>query len=131
MLCLLFVCLFVCLFVVLNVTFNNIWAISRRSVLLVEETGGPRENHTLPCGHDHEGPSWYFRSWRKLNVTHRVFYETANYIIVGNQSKTNLHLPFILAHIYNSSISVSMWTRCVACFSQASFASGYRTCLFI
>jgi hypothetical protein len=26
-------------------TFNNMWVISRRSVLLVEETGGPGENH--------------------------------------------------------------------------------------
>ena len=35
--------LFVCL-MVLSATFNNISAISWRSVLLVEETGGPREN---------------------------------------------------------------------------------------
>ena len=34
----------VCL-MVLNVTFNNISVISWRSVLLVEETGGPGENH--------------------------------------------------------------------------------------
>jgi len=31
-------------FMVFNVTFNNISAILRRSVLLVEETGVPREN---------------------------------------------------------------------------------------
>jgi len=30
---------------VFNATFNNISIISRRSVLLVEETGGPGENH--------------------------------------------------------------------------------------
>jgi len=30
---------------VLNVTFNNISVISRQSVLLVEETGVPGENH--------------------------------------------------------------------------------------
>jgi len=40
----LFGCLFVCL-MVFNATFNNISAISWRSVLLVEETGGPAENH--------------------------------------------------------------------------------------
>jgi hypothetical protein len=34
----------VCLYV-LNATFNNISVLSWRSVLLVEETGGPRENH--------------------------------------------------------------------------------------
>ena len=32
-------------FMVFNVTFNNISAISWRSVLLVEETGVPVENH--------------------------------------------------------------------------------------
>jgi hypothetical protein len=36
--------LFVCL-MVLSATFNNISVISWRSVLLVEETGGPGENH--------------------------------------------------------------------------------------
>jgi hypothetical protein len=41
-----FDCLFVCL-MVFNATFNNILVISRRSVLLVEETGGPGENHRL------------------------------------------------------------------------------------
>jgi hypothetical protein len=30
---------------VFNATFNNILAISWQSVLLVEETGGPGENH--------------------------------------------------------------------------------------
>ena len=35
---------FLCLFV-FNATFNNISVISWRSVLLVEETGGPGENH--------------------------------------------------------------------------------------
>ena len=32
-------------FMVLNSTFNNISVISWRSVLLVEEDGGPEENH--------------------------------------------------------------------------------------
>ena len=32
-------------FMVFNATFNNISAISWRSVLLVEETGGPGEDH--------------------------------------------------------------------------------------
>jgi len=38
------VCLFVCL-MVFNATFNTISVISWRLVLLVEETGEPRENH--------------------------------------------------------------------------------------
>ena len=36
---------------VFNVTFNNISVISWRSVLLVEETGGPRENHRPIASH--------------------------------------------------------------------------------
>ena len=34
-------------FMVVNTTFNNISVISWRSVLLMEETGVPRENHQL------------------------------------------------------------------------------------
>ena len=45
-----FVCLFVSL-MVLSATFNNIAAISWRSVLLVEETGGPGENHRPVASH--------------------------------------------------------------------------------
>ena len=40
----------VCL-MVFNATFNNISAISWRSVLLVEETGGPGENHRPVASH--------------------------------------------------------------------------------
>ena len=36
---------------VLSATFNNIAAISWRSVLLVEETGGPGENHRPVASH--------------------------------------------------------------------------------
>ena len=43
-------CLFVCL-MVFSATFNNISAISWRSVLLVEESGGPGENHRPVASH--------------------------------------------------------------------------------
>ena len=43
-------CLFVCL-MVFNATFNTISVISWRSVLLVEETGGPGENHRHVASH--------------------------------------------------------------------------------
>ena len=43
-----FVCLFALLF---NATLNNISVISWRSVLLVEDTGVPRENHRLVASH--------------------------------------------------------------------------------
>jgi len=36
---------------VINATFNNISAISWRSVLLVAETGGPGENHRPVVSH--------------------------------------------------------------------------------
>ena len=42
--------LFVCL-MVLSATYNNISVISWRSVLLVEETGGPGENHRSVTSH--------------------------------------------------------------------------------
>jgi hypothetical protein len=38
-------------FIVLNATFNNISAISWRSVLMVEETGVPRENNGSAASH--------------------------------------------------------------------------------
>jgi hypothetical protein len=36
---------------VFNATFNNILVISWRSVLLMEETGGPGENHQSVASH--------------------------------------------------------------------------------
>ena len=44
------VCLFVCL-MVFNATVNNIAVISWQSDLLVEETGGPGENHRPVASH--------------------------------------------------------------------------------
>ena len=38
-------------FMVFNATFNNISVITWRSVLLVEETGVPRENHRPVASH--------------------------------------------------------------------------------
>jgi len=43
-------CLFVCL-MMFSVTFNSISVISLWSVLLVEETGGPGENHRTVASH--------------------------------------------------------------------------------
>jgi hypothetical protein len=42
---------FMVLFMVFNATFNNISVLSCRSVLLVEETGVPRENHRPVARH--------------------------------------------------------------------------------
>ena len=46
-----FILMFVCLMVFNNATFNNISVISWRSVLLVEETGGPGKNHRPVASH--------------------------------------------------------------------------------
>jgi len=45
-------------FMVVNATFNNISVISWHSVLLVEETGGPRENHQPVASH------WWYTYFR-------------------------------------------------------------------
>ena len=47
---LIMIVLFVCL-MVFNATFNNISVISWQSVLLVEETGAPGENHRPATSH--------------------------------------------------------------------------------
>jgi len=69
------VCLFVCL-MMFNVTFNNISVISWWSVLLVEETGGPRENHRPVASH-----------WQTLshNAVHLSLIEIRNHNIRGDR----------------------------------------------
>ena len=57
-----FVCCFVCL-MVFNATFNNISAISWRSVLLMEETGAPGENHRPVASH------WQTLSYNVVHLT--------------------------------------------------------------
>jgi len=61
---------------VFNATFNNISVISWRSVLLVEETGGPRENHRPVASH-----------WQTLshNVVHLALsrFELATSVVIG------------------------------------------------
>jgi len=61
----------VCL-MVFNATFNNISVVSWRSVLLVEETGGPGENHQPVASH-----------WQTLshNVVHLVLIEVRTHNI--------------------------------------------------
>ena len=78
---------FVCL-MVFNATFNNISIISWRSVLLVEETGGPGENHRPVASH-----------WSTLshNVVHLAWmgFELTTLVVVGTDCtcscKSNYH----------------------------------------
>jgi len=71
----------VCL-MVFNATFNNISVISWRSVLLVEETGGPWENHWPVASH-----------WQTLshNVVHFALIEIRTHNISGDRNR--LHSP--------------------------------------
>ena len=70
-LCLLFACL-----MVFNTTFNNISVISWSSVLLVEETGEPRENHWPVACH-----------WQTLshNVVHLALIDIRTHNISGDR----------------------------------------------
>jgi len=52
-------------FMVFNATFNKISVISWRSVLLVEETGVPGENHQPVASH------WHTFSYNVVSSTHR------------------------------------------------------------
>jgi hypothetical protein len=55
--------IFFVLFDGFNATFNNIQVISRKSVLLVEETGGPGENHRPVVSH------WQTLSYKVEHLT--------------------------------------------------------------
>jgi len=69
------VCLIVCL-MVFSATFNNISFISWRSVLLVEETGGPGENHQPVASH---------RQTLSHNVVHLALIEIRTHNISGDR----------------------------------------------
>ena len=83
------ICLFVCL-MVFNATFNNISVISWRSVLLMEETGGPGENHRPVASH-----------WQTLshNVVHLALIEIRTHNMSG---VINMYrVIFQEVHIFN------------------------------
>ena len=84
-----FVCLFVCL-MVLNATFNNISVVSWWSVLLVEETGGPLENHRPVTSH-----------WQTLldNVVHLALIEIRTHNISRDRHCTSLKTIYTLCGI--------------------------------
>ena len=69
----LFVCLVLVGFMVLNITYNNISVISCQSALLVEETGGPGENHRPVASHwqtlSHNPIMLYSSPWAGVEPT--------------------------------------------------------------
>ena len=70
---------------VFNATFNNISVISWRSVLLVEETGVPRENHRPVESH-----------WRTLSHIAWAGFEFTTSVVIGTDCigsyKSNYHM---------------------------------------
>jgi hypothetical protein len=72
---------------VFNATFNNISAISWRSVLLMEETGVPGENHRPVASH-----------WQTLshNVGSRAGFEiTATLVVMGTDCIVQMYLKYL------------------------------------
>ena len=64
--------------IVFNATFNNISAISWRSVLLVEETGVPEENHQPVASH------WQTISHNVVSSTPRMsWFELTTLVVIG------------------------------------------------
>ena len=60
---------------VLNITFNTISVISWLSVLLVEETGVPGENHRLVASH------WQTSGMLEVHCTYRYIYSNYFYFL--------------------------------------------------
>ena len=74
-------------FMVLNTTFDNISAISWQSALLVEETGGPGENHWPAASHWQTLSRKWHNVYRAQGLTvHIVRHQIYNYI--NNDSAT-------------------------------------------
>ena len=71
---------------VFNAIFNNISVVSWRSVLLVEETGGPGENHRPVASH------WQILSH---NVVHLALIEIRTHIISDDKQ----YIGYIVALI--------------------------------
>ena len=70
------VCLFVCS-MLFKATFKNISVISWRSVLFVEETGGPGENHRSVASH--------CQTLSHYNVVHLALIEIRTHNISGDR----------------------------------------------
>jgi hypothetical protein len=115
-LCLHTILLCVCL-MVFNATFNNISVISWRSVLLVEETGGPRENHRpqVQVTNKLYHIMLYTSPWSIFELTTSVVIGTdcigsckSNYHTITATTAPSLHtiIATLLMNIYNKCMAV-------------------------
>jgi len=106
--------LFVCL-MVFNTTFNNISAISWRSVLLVEETGGPRETTDLSQVTDKLYHIMLYTSpWSRFKLTTSVVIGTdcigsckSNYHTITTTTAPQSNLPWSLANMTLTNFSLA------------------------
>ena len=93
---------------VFNATFNNISVISWRSVLLVEETGGPGENHRPGASHcqtlSHNVVSStpYMIVLRKHNVSSTMYFNHFINAIVKLGNNCFKNYPIKMLHQYDS-----------------------------
>ena len=114
---------------VFNTTFNNISVISWWSVLLVEETGGPRENHR-PVASD----------WETLshNVVHL---DLTTSVVIGTDCigscKSNYHmitaktaLPFYVNEVLLSFLPVLKDLKFVVCMVSVEDYQPHRQCKY-
>jgi hypothetical protein len=86
-------CLFVCL-MVLNATFNNISVISWRSVLLVEETGGPGEDHRPVAYHWQKNHIMlYISPWSIFELTTSVVIGTDCIVVIPTTIRSRPRRP--------------------------------------
>ena len=92
----------ICLMVV-NATFSNISVISCRSDVLVEETGGPGENHRPVVSH---------RQTLSHNVVHLALIEIRTHNIIGEMHWLQIQLPY--DHGHDSSSYLNDLTSCTA-----------------
>jgi hypothetical protein len=103
------ICLCVCL-MVFNATFNNISVISWRSVLLVEETGGPGENLSQVTDKLYH-IMLYTSPWSRFELTTSVVIGTdcigsckSNYHTITTRTAPDFHLKchYLLISLLNS-----------------------------
>ena len=102
---------------VFNATFNNILAISWRSVLLVEEIGGPGENHQPVASH-----------WQTLshNVVHLALIEIRTHytsVLIGTDCVGNCKFNYhtIMTTTATSHLKLFTWQNTMRIFAFSYF----------